>query len=326
MIFMNTTWSPKPSRWLPKIPVDRIREIQKKRIGVDPPLDPHPDFKVRVWRNSEEFYAAFAMDMTKRIIESFLEKRDFWMIAPTGPVPQWRILANNLNAVSEVLDGFNLRHVHIVMMDEYSDPEGRTPTVDDPRSFQYTIYTNFWSRLKEEIRMPWKDILFPTYELVDKIPDIIIDGGGVIDVVYGGIGWGLHFAFVDREAFTSKRWANGDLDKWKRIRMLKAIELDASTIYQNALHSFGSNQWGVPSHANTVGPALILGDDEIKVKYRSFWCDGVCGPDMNWQSMAIHVALYLEPNPELPATFLKTLPGEVNVLHPLEEPIRVEIR
>ena len=51
--------------------------------------------------------------------------------------------------------------------------------------------------------------------ILGSAPDIIIDGGGVIDVVYGGIGWGLHFAFVDREAFTSKRWAGGGLDKWK---------------------------------------------------------------------------------------------------------------
>jgi len=323
---MSSRWNPQPSRWLPKIPLEKIYEIQRKQIGVDPPLNPHPDFKVKVWDNSSEFYAAFAMDMTKRILNASLEKRDLWIIAPTGPVPQWRILANNLNMLSELYEGFNLKHVHIIMMDEYSDPEGRTPTVNDVGSFQHTIYTNFWSRLKEEIRMPWEDILFPTYELVDKIPEKIIEGGGVIDVVYGGIGWGLHFAFVDREAFTSSRWADKDLNRWRKIRMLKAIELDASTIYQNALHSFGSNQWGVPSHANTIGPALVLGDEEIEVKYRSFWCDGVCGPDMNWQSMAIHVALYLEPNPELPATFLKTLPGEINVLSPLDKPIEIKVR
>ncbi|MFB0569740.1 MAG: hypothetical protein ACETV0_09030 [Nitrososphaeria archaeon] len=317
-------WHPHQSRWLPSQSPESVREIQQKKIGVDPPLYAHPDFKVRVWKSLHEFYAAFARDMTRRVLAAFLEKRDVWMIAPTGPVPQWVIFANNLNEYGRLLRGFSLGHVHIVMMDDYADPEGRTPAVDVEGSFQNTIRANFWSRLDEEIRMPWEQVIFPTGELVERIPQMIIDGGGVIDVVYGGVGWGLHFAFVDREAFTSKRWANLDLKKWKRLRVLKAIELDASTIYQNALHTWGSNQWAVPSHANTVGPALILGDEEIQVKYRSFWCDGLCaGPEMTWQSMAVHVALYAEPNPELPATFLKTLPGEINVMKPLDDPISI---
>jgi len=266
------------------------------------------------------------MDMTKRILSAFLEKKDVWFIAPTGPVPQWRILANNLNELSKIIPDFNLKHVHIVMMDEWSDPEGRTPSWDVPGSFQNTIRMNFWERLDNKIRMRWEDIIFPTTEMIDKIPEIIIENGGVIDVVYGGIGWGLHFAFVDREAYTSDKWAGRDIEKWKRIRVLKAIELDASTIYQNALHTWGSNQWAVPSHANTIGPALVLGDEEIKVKYRSFWCDGICGPEMSWQQMAVHVALYAEPNPELPATYLKTLPGEINVVKPLDEPIKITPR
>lgn len=306
------------------MPLEKIREIQSKRIGIDPPLNPHPEFRVRVWDSPSEFYAAFAMDMTKRTLSAFLEKRDLWMVAPTGPVPQWRIFARNLNELGRLFEGFRLDHLHIVMMDEYSDPEGKTPSFDVAGSFQNTIRINFWANLDERIRMPWEQILFPTDELIEQIPKKIIEAGGIIDVVYGGIGWGLHFAFVDREAFTSPRWANRNIDAWKRLRVLKAIELDASTIYQNALHTWGSNQWAVPSHANTIGPALILGDDEIQVKYRSFWCDGLCaGPEMSWQQMAVHVALYAEPNPELPATFLKTLPGEIHVLSPLDLPIRI---
>ena len=69
---------------------------------------------------------------------------------------------------------------------------------------------------------------------------------------------------------------------------------------------------------------MILGDEAIHVKYRSFWCDGLCaGPEMTWQAMAVHTALYAPPDPELPATFLKPLHGAVNVLTPLNEPISV---
>jgi len=317
-------WHPQQSRWIPQLPTEIVREIQKKKIGVDPPLEAHAEFKVKVWDDAHQFYSAFARDMTKRVLAAFLERREIWMIAPTGPVPQWAIFARNMNEYSRLFQDFDLDHMHIVMMDDYADTQGRTPSVDMPGSFQNTIRINFWDRVDEKIRMPWRQILFPAGELVEEVPQKIIDGGGVVDVVYGGIGWGLHFAFVDREAFTSERWANGDLAKWKKLRVLKAIELDASTIYQNALHTWGSNQWAVPSHANTVGPALILGDEEIKVKYRSFWCDGLCaGPEMTWQQMAVHVALYAKPNPELPATFLKTLPGEVNVMTPMDQPISI---
>ena len=151
--------------------------------------------------------------MTKWVLAAFLEKREIWMIAPTGPVPQWVIFARNLNEYGQLFQDFDLGHVHVVMMDDYADPQGRTPSVDVLGSFQNTIRANFWDQLDEKIRMPWKQILFPTGELVEEIPQKIIDGGGVVDVVYGGIGWGLHFAFVDREAFTSERWANGDLTK-----------------------------------------------------------------------------------------------------------------
>jgi glucosamine-6-phosphate deaminase len=301
-----------------------VREIQQKAIGIDTPLDAHPEFRTTVWSDSEQFYSAFARDMTERVLSAFVENREIWMIAPTGPVPQWTIFAQNLNRYGRLFQDFDLDHVHLVMMDDYADELGRTPSVEVIGSFQNTIRVKFWYGLDEQIRMPWEEIIFPTAEQVEKIPQRIIDSGGIVDVVYGGIGWGLHFAFVDREAFTSERWANGDISKWKKLRVLKAIELDSSTIYQNALHTWGSNQWAVPSHANTIGPALILGDEEIEVKYRSFWCDGLCaGPAMTWQQMAVHVALYAPPNPELPATFLKTLPGEINVMAPLDQPITV---
>lgn len=317
-------WQPQQSRWIARLPTRMVREIQQKTIGIDPPLNAHRKFKVKVWDDSEQFYSAFAREMTKRVLSAFTEKHKIWMIAPTGPVPQWAIFAENLNAYGRLFQDFSLDHVHIVMMDDYADPLGRTPSMDVLGSFQNTIRVRFWDQLDKKIRMPWEKILFPTGERVEEIPQKIIDGGSVVDVVYGGIGWGLHFAFVDREAFTSERWANGDISKWKKLRALKAIELDASTIYQNALHTWGSNQWAVPSHANTIGPALILGDEDIEVKYRSFWCDGLCaGPEMTWQQMAVHVALYAPPNPEMPATFLKTLPGEINVMAPLDRPISV---
>lgn len=191
-------WQPHQSRWLPSLPPEIVRKIQQKKIGIDPPLNAHPQFKVRVWTSAHEFYAAFARDMTNRVLAGFLKKTDVWMIAPTGPVPQWAIFAQNLNEYGQLLKDFTLRHVHIVMMDDYADPQGRTPTVDVEGSFQNTIRENFWDRLDEEIRMPWEQLVFPTEGLVEQIPQMIVKGGGIVDVVYGGIGWGLHFAFVCR--------------------------------------------------------------------------------------------------------------------------------
>jgi len=87
-------WQPQQSRWIPQLPTEIVREIQKKKIGVDPPLNAHPEFKVKGWDDAHQFYSAFGRNMTKRVLAAFLEKREIWMIAPTGPVPQWAIFAN----------------------------------------------------------------------------------------------------------------------------------------------------------------------------------------------------------------------------------------
>ena len=74
-------WRPQQSRWIPRLSTRMVREIQRKKIGVDPPLNAHPKFRVKVWGDAHQFYSAFARDMTKRVLAAFSEKREIRMSA-----------------------------------------------------------------------------------------------------------------------------------------------------------------------------------------------------------------------------------------------------
>ena len=58
----------------------RVRAIKRSQIT----KHPNKDFKIRVIDSTEEFYAAFAMDIVKRIVQARDERRKCVLILPSA--------------------------------------------------------------------------------------------------------------------------------------------------------------------------------------------------------------------------------------------------
>jgi glucosamine-6-phosphate deaminase len=274
---------------------ERVRAIPRARITEHP----NPDFHISVIDDADEFYTAFALDLVDRIREARDANRSFVAILPVGPVPQFHLAAQIINA-----ERLSLRHVTTFNMDEYADQDGVTPPISWAGSFQNAMWNSFFSLIDAELRPPDHQIHFPTSDAVGSYSTMIEDAGGA-DVVYGGIGWGGHIAFWEPQL--GFEFA-GDLDAYRRAGA-RTVELHPMTIMQNALHTFGGDWSWVPPKANTIGPREILG-----ARHRSFWLDGDLGNGVSWQRFIARLVAHGPVSEFVPGSFLQEAGGDYTML------------
>ncbi len=145
--------------------------------------------------------------------------------------------------------------------------------------------------------------------------EVLIAATGGADCCYGGIGWCGHIAFWE-----SSLGHNYDsLDEWKQAKA-QIVELTPMTIMQNALHSFGGDWSWVPPKAATIAPADILG-----ARHRSFWLDGVCGPDMAWERFIARLAAHCRVNRFVPGSILQTVPTDYTLLGGVADNVEIDM-
>lgn len=288
----------------------RVRAIKRSQITKTQPWA-HKGFKIHVIQGTEEFYAAFAMDIVKRIVAARDEKRDCVLILPVGPVPQYAIAARVINDLK-----IDCSHLVTFNMDEYADEAGQTAPAEWEGSFATAMWANFFGRLDRKLRPKDANIHFPKTANIGQYSGMIADRGGA-DCCYGGIGWCGHIAFW--EASLGHNYKSDA--EWKKATAA-IVELTPMTIMQNALHSFGGDWSWVPPKAASIAPADILG-----AKYRSFWLDGMCGPGtpMSWQRFIARLAAHCKPTRFVPGSVLQTVPGDYTLLGGVADDVRIEM-
>lgn len=284
----------------------RVRAIKKEDIC----KHKSKQFKIRVIEDSNELYLAFAMDIVRRIKESFDSNKKFVGIFPVGPMPQYPIAAEIINTMK-----LPMHHVHSFNMDEYADEDGNTAPVDWPGSFQQAMFDQFFNKIDKKLRPPLNQIHFPTKRVIKSYGKMIADMGGA-DVCYGGIGWCGHVAFW--EAHLGFEFGN-DLESYRKAGP-RLVELHPMTIMQNALHSFSGDWSWVPPKANSIGPAEILG-----AKDRSFWLDGYLGGGVSWQRFIARLVAHGPVNTLVPGSILQTAPGTYTILGGVAENVEIHM-
>jgi glucosamine-6-phosphate deaminase len=169
---------------------ERVRRIRREELT----SHPDPAFHIRVIEDRAEFYRRFAEDLVGRIRLARDEGRRLVAILPVGPMPQYEIAAQMVNA-----ERLSLAHVHCFNMDEYADEDGRTAPLSWPGSFQRAMLEHFFRHIDPDLRPPGSQIHFPTDDRIADYSARMEDLGGA-DVCYGGIGWGGHIAFLGAAA------------------------------------------------------------------------------------------------------------------------------
>lgn len=292
---------------LPRDACDYARSIRKQEITRREPHH-HPEFEIAVIEQPVDLYEAMAGDMFARMVAAGEQSRPFVAVFPVGPVGQYAPLVQKINDA-----GMRMDHVHLFFMDEYAHEDGSTIDKHSAWSFENIAHDRFFSQIEETLRPPGGHVHFPGPDTIRHYDEMVMeasDGAGP-EVIYGGIGWSGHFAFWDPHL-----WAEfgGEEPQW-RLAHADHVRLHPMTLLHNSLRA-GGDWTSIPTCAYTIGPNLFL-----SAGYRSFWCDASMGGGMSWQRFIGRLATHGPVTPQVPASYIQTLPGRVTFLGAVAEDI-----
>ncbi|HVM14804.1 MAG TPA: hypothetical protein VM287_10820 [Egibacteraceae bacterium] len=284
---------------------ERVRAIPRNVIT----RHDNPDFRIAVINDEETFYRRFAEDLVGRIRDARAAGEQFVVILPVGPMPQYRIAADLINA-----EELSLSHVHTFNMDEYADEDGNTAPSTWVGSFRRAMWEHFFGLVKDDLRPPEEQIHFPTGRTAATYSDQITELGGA-DACYGGIGWCGHIAFW--ESHLAGEY--GDLDEYLAAGS-RVVDLHPMTIMQNALHSFGGDWSWVPPKAVTIGPRDIMG-----ARHRSFWLDGALGGGLSWQRFIARLVAHGPVSTAVPGSILQLARTDYTMLGEVADDVTIQM-
>ncbi len=300
-------------RWMPfqdQEACERVRAVKKEEIT----KSASPHLQIRIVRD-EEFAFRMFMDQFARIKQASEEGRRLVLILPQ-PDPGYSWLAYLCNKFQ-----VSCKHLYTFDMDEYADMDGNIAPETWPNSFLFNMKVNFYAKLLPELRPPESQIQGPTNENFPEYGRMIADLGGA-DVVYGGIGWSGHVAYIEPG---SEAYAPRPMDEWVKLGP-RIVELTPFSILQNSLGpEFGqSGDWSiVPPKGATIGPAEYLG-----AKLRSSWNGFKIGSTtVSWQRFTVRLASHGPITPLVPSSMLQMAQSELYVSESLAadiEPKSVE--
>lgn len=275
--------------------LERVRAIRK----ADFCRHPNPNFRIRIIESDTAFQFSYVMDIVAGIKRALDEGRRHVIILP-APNPQYAFVAQMINQLR-----IPCHHVHTFNMDEYADENGNTAPRDWKGGFQYWMWNDLFGRIDPALRMPEKQIHFPSTANVNDYSRMIEDLGGA-DICYGGIGWCGHIAFFEPHLAAE---FGEDIDAYLRAGS-RIVELNPITVCQNSLFA---DAWcsgdlsACPPKAATIGPR-----DLKNSKLVSFW-NGFSYGDVSWQRFITRLAAHGPVTPRAPASILQVLNSSLTV-------------
>lgn len=236
--------------------------------------------------NGAEGVAAHMADaMLQVILESQRQGRPATLIVPVGPVDQFPLLAERINA-----EEIDCREVMLINMDEYLTDDDQWIAADHPLSFRGYMDRKFYDLIEEGLAPRRENRVFPHPEHCDEIRRIIEKRGGV-DACFGGIGINGHIAFNEPPE-------PGDALSTEAFAALptRVVTLSRETRTINSV-TVGGEISIVPRRAVTVGMAEILASRRLR-----FYCNRL------WQRGVVRRVLHGPITAACPASLLRTHP------------------
>jgi glucosamine-6-phosphate deaminase len=223
-----------------------------------------------------------AEDMAEEMIRILRESRPATLIVPVGPVDQFPLLAQRINA--ERLD---CRDALLINMDEYLTDEDQWVPLDHPLSFRGFMNRKFYDLVDPALAPRPENRIFPDPHEPARIASLIAQRGGA-DACFGGIGINGHLAFNEPpepgERVTLEEFA---------ALPTRVLSLARETRTINAV-TVGGDIMVVPRRAVTVGMKEILASRRLR-----FYCN------RPWQRGVVRRALHGPITPACPASLLR---------------------
>jgi len=295
-----------PSEFVPfrdRAVCERVRKIS----GKDLEKHNNPDFKIKVMMNPHPVVIGHIFSKIKESDE----KDKKLTIILGNPEPDTYI------PVAELINYFqvNCRNVHIFAMDEWADENGNIAPETYRSGFAHSMLKYFVYQIDEKLRMPLKNVFYPTNKNFANYSEMITEcGGGGADVCYSSPGWAGHIAFID----PVEEYLTDDIDEYLKKGAL-IVKVHPLTIAQNSLHGvFGQSGYmaAVPPKAATIGPADVVRSRE-RIEIHSLL---TCNTFSSWQRMTSRLILHGPVTPLVPSSILQLLKTQVYVSEELAAP------
>jgi len=203
-------------------------------------------------------------------------------ILPVGPEGQYKRFARICN-----IEGISCKNLITINMDEYLDDNYNYIPMDHDLSFRGFMKNNLFDLLDNDKKIKPENIYFPDPKNLDEIFNIVKELNGV-DICFGGIGINGHIAFnepMNPNEISVKEF------KEKRTRVL---DITTETKVVNNLERGGHIEY-FPNKCITIGMKEIFMSKELRFyAYEEY------------ESAEIRKAIFMEPTPSFPASYLKT--------------------
>lgn len=232
--------------------------------------------------DSNAVFLDLALEMTGCIKENNAQGKPTVFICPVGPVGQYPIFVDLVNA-----EKISLKDCWFINMDEYLTDGDAWVDTSDPLSFRGFMDRVVYSQIDPELLMPAEQRIFPDPANPGHAQEVIERLGGV-DIAFGGIGITGHLAFNEpQEALGCEEFAALET---------RALDIKPETRATNC-GDLGGALEDFPRRAVTIGMRQILGARKVRL-----------GVFRDWHRGVVRRAAYGEPTAAFPATLLQGHP------------------
>lgn len=233
-----------------------------------------------ICRDIDALHAHFAESIAAEIRANNQNNRPTKLILPVGPVGQYPLLADIING-----EQLSLKQCWFFMMDEHCDDNGVALPPEHPLSFRHVFEESFSSRVRRNLMIPGKQLVFPDHLNVQTLKEKI-DAVGGIDTTYGGIGIHGHIAYNEPEPNV-------------RESDPRLVYLNDFTRTINAIRAqIGGNLEGHPRKGVTLGMRQLLSVRRIRLYCRN-------GVALDWANTVLRLALFGRPGDDYPVTHIR---------------------
>ena len=283
---------------------ERLRKIS----GKDLEKHANPDFKIKVMQNPHPVLIA---TLFSRIKEASEQGKKITLILG-NPEPETYI------PLAQLINYFKVdcSKVHIFAMDEWADENGNIAPETYKAGFAHSMLKYLVYQIDEKLRMPLKNVNYPTNKNIAYYSDMITDcGEGGADICSSSPGWTGHMAFIDPvEEFTNVPSMEEYLEQKAKI-----VKLHPLTVAQNSLHGvFGQSGYiaDVPPCAATIGPVDVKNARE-RIEVHALLTNNTFS---SWQRMTSRLVLHGPVTPLVPSSMLQLMKTQVYVSEEIAAP------
>ena len=267
----------------------------------------HPEFHVKVMMNPHPVLISTLFSRLKAASEA---GRPFSMILG-NPEPETYI------PLAQLINYFQVdcSKVCVFAEDEWADDQGNVAPETYEAGFVHSMLKYLVYQIDPKLRMPLKNVYYPTTQNVNdysKIINDVTEGGA--DIISTSPGWTGHVAFVDPVA----EFVRDDIEEWLNVES-RIVTLHPLTVAQNSLHGvFGQSGYvqSVPPRAASIGPVDVKRAKE-RIEVHALLTNNTFS---SWQRMTSRLVTHGPVTPLVPSSMLQTMKTQVYISEEVAAP------